>query len=290
MTDSVCWSCGNEIDSSDLKCKNCGADLNVSNSLISKENENSPPNQTLNTKDDNSGPDETKKEDLKWLDNVTNEYNESNNEIPTVDDKDVIIPEVPDIDNLEIKKIDVSETETIEEEVKPFDTYTIKQKIIFFLPQWTYWSLVFILIGLAGITVTNPNYNPLNVQYLNDVSINPGSIIFGWISFLPMGFFLSYKLRKTQTEPRFIHGILFLIGQFIVLLLLTYIGVLILNPEILFEVVNPKYYILTTKLIYSITNFIICLITSGVVIFYAGLLFFYDKIFSYSSHSNIGEF
>ncbi|MHA2032408.1 MAG: hypothetical protein ACW99Q_23790, partial [Candidatus Kariarchaeaceae archaeon] len=115
--------------------------------------------------------------------------------IPSFDDMDIRIEEDEDV------KVDV----VISDEVSLSDL-SMKQLSRIFLPQLTYWTLVFIIISLSGVSVNNSNFD-LDVINSNHYSLNAELFLFGWIAFLPMGWFYRYKLNQYNVKDSTLYGV-----------------------------------------------------------------------------------
>jgi hypothetical protein len=206
------------------------------------------------------------------------------------------MPTIPDIDFDDI--ID----ETLEEEELDvtlpqleLSALTKKEIARLFLPQLTYWTLVFFIISFISYKIIDPNlrlgsdFSVTSAQF----KIYPEAFLFAWISFLPMGWFFGYRLRLMEIKPKFQYAILFLFSLLLFQLILVVIILFYLNPNLqisgALELSNfdPFHYILSSFIIFTIYNYLVTAFTAGIVIFYASYKSYWSNIYELTPLSDI---
>ncbi|MCY3412412.1 MAG: hypothetical protein INQ03_12315 [Candidatus Heimdallarchaeota archaeon] len=266
------------------------ADLDFLDDAVSKSK---PSSEDLDFLDDvrTSEPKKASAADLDFLDSVVSdseskEHKVSSSDLDFLDSvSEEAIPDMPDFD--EIPDFDMDDDEAIfSDELKP----TIKAmgtfKLIAFLaPQWIYWSIIFLLLSFASLDLVNPNLNAFNLDYFVDYQYNKIFLLFAWISFIPMGFFLRFKLQSKEHPHTLKTLFLFVVGQLIILSILSYLVVILLNPQVLSNIHNRSLYFISSFFLFAPTNFIISFLSFGVLGIYLGYNTFYDGIFKISPAS-----
>ena len=152
----------------------------------------------------------------------------------------------------------------------------ISQLAIIHLPQWLYWSFVFLVISFVSLEIIDPNIN-LDEAKSFQFEVSPEVFIFSWISFVPMGFFYAFKLRKHKITPKAQYGIIFITGQFISLIIISRILLIFINGKIEF---NPYDNILSFYILFSQYLFLISFLTSGFLLFYVSYNLYWKEIYN----------
>lgn len=208
-----------------------------------------------------------KSDDLAFLDSLI--------EDKAVEDE---LPSIPDVD-FDFDEFDVEEEEEIVEKIQTsklveLASIPMKTKVRIFLVQWVYWYLIFLLISLSSLVVTNQNFDPTNMKFGLDYTYNQIFLLLAWISFIPMGFYFGYVLRKNSITPKVSYLAIFILGQFLVLAAFSGLGILLYNPQILSGVYTRANYFITAFFIFTINNFFLSFLSFGIV----GLYLSYTKI------------
>lgn len=207
-----------------------------------------------------------KSDDLAFLDSLI--------EDKAVEDE---LPLIPDVD-FDFDEFDVEEEEIVEKiqvsELVELASIPMKTKVRIFLVQWVYWYLIFLLISLSSLVVTNQNFDPTNMKFGLDYTYNQIFLLLAWISFIPMGFYFGYVLRKNSITPKVSYLAIFILGQFLVLAAFSGLGILLYNPQILSGVYTRANYFITAFFIFTINNFFVSFLSFGIV----GLYLSYTKI------------
>lgn len=208
-----------------------------------------------------------KSDDLAFLDSLI--------EDKAVEDE---LPSIPDVD-FDFDEFDVEEEEEIVEKIQTsklveLASIPMKTKVRIFLVQWVYWYLIFLLISLSSLVVTNQNFDPTNMKFGLDYTYNQIFLLLAWISFIPMGFYFGYVLRKNSITPKVSYLAIFILGQFLVLAAFSGLGILLYNPQILSGVYTEANYFITAFFIFTINNFFVSFLSFGIV----GLYLSYTKI------------
>ncbi|MCE7736632.1 MAG: hypothetical protein GPJ54_17245 [Candidatus Heimdallarchaeota archaeon] len=200
-------------------------------------------------------------------------------------------PKIPDFEDDTTSLDDIEETiELLKGESINLSNLSTKQKLRIFIPQLTYWSLVFIIISMAGVKVDNSNFDfdTLNQDYY---SIKAELFLFGWISFLPMGWFYRYKLNQFNVKESLSYGFLYLIVQFLFLSIVSLILFLFINPDAqlasLSDTDTSVTAIMTTYVYFSWLGFVITGLTLGFLLFFVGYRFYFDQIYKTTPLSEI---
>lgn len=208
-----------------------------------------------------------KSDDLAFLDSLI--------EDKAVEDE---LPLIPDVD-FDFDEFHVEEEEEIVEKIQVSElvelaSIPMKTKVRIFLVQWVYWYLIFLLISLSSLVVTNQNFDPTNMKFGLDYTYNQIFLLLAWISFIPMGFYFGYVLRKNSITPKVSYLAIFILGQFLVLAAFSGLGILLYNPQILSGVYTRANYFITAFFIFTINNFFVSFLSFGIV----GLYLSYTKI------------
>lgn len=208
-----------------------------------------------------------KSDDLAFLDSLI--------EDKAVEDE---LPSIPDVD-FDFDEFDVEEEEEIVEKIQTsklveLASIPMKTKVRIFLVQWVYWYLIFLLLSLSSLVVTNQNFDPTNMKFGLDYTYNQIFLLLAWISFIPMGFYFGYVLRKNSITPKVSYLAIFILGQFLVLAAFSGLGILLYNPQILSGVYTRANYFITAFFIFTINNFFLSFLSFGIV----GLYLSYTKI------------
>lgn len=208
-----------------------------------------------------------KSDDLAFLDSLI--------EDKAVEDE---LPSIPDVD-FDFDEFDVEEEEEIVEKIQTsklveLASIPMKTKVRIFLVQWVYWYLIFLLLSLSSLVVTNQNFDPTNMKFGLDYTYNQIFLLLAWISFIPMGFYFGYVLRKNSITPKVSYLAIFILGQFLVLAAFSGLGILLYNPQILSGVYTRANYFITAFFIFTINNFFVSFLSFGIV----GLYLSYTKI------------
>lgn len=212
-----------------------------------------------------------KSDDLAFLDSL---IEDKAVEEPVEDE----LPSIPDVD-FDFDEFDVEEEEEIVEKIQTsklveLASIPMKTKVRIFLVQWVYWYLIFLLISLSSLVVTNQNFDPTNMKFGLDYTYNQIFLLLAWISFIPMGFYFGYVLRKNSITPKVSYLAIFILGQFLVLAAFSGLGILLYNPQILSGVYTRANYFITAFFIFTINNFFLSFLSFGIV----GLYLSYTKI------------
>lgn len=208
-----------------------------------------------------------KSDDLAFLDSLI--------EDKAVEDE---LPSIPDVD-FDFDEFDEEEEEEIVEKIQTsklveLASIPMKTKVRIFLVQWVYWYLIFLLLSLSSLVVTNQNFDPTNMKFGLDYTYNQIFLLLAWISFIPMGFYFGYVLRKNSITPKVSYLAIFILGQFLVLAAFSGLGILLYNPQILSGVYTRANYFITAFFIFTINNFFLSFLSFGIV----GLYLSYTKI------------
>lgn len=167
-----------------------------------------------------------------------------------------------------------------------------KQMMRIFIPQLTYWSFVFIIISFASITVTNSNFT-LNEFTPVDYEIRAELFLFGWVSFIPMGWFYRYKLNQYEVKDSINYGFLYLILQLVYLGIVTIIFFLIVNPEAQIATISDTDTAITTIMstyaYFSFLGFLISGLTFGFFLFFVGYKFYFKQIYGITPASKLSN-
>ncbi len=218
-------------------------------------------------------------EDLEFLDSVieTTEPVEQVIEAKTEKITDDEIPDLPDFDELvsDSKDEDVEIKEKIM--VNGLSSLSITGQLRLFLPQWSYWFIIFALISFTSLEVINPNFDPLKMKYEEDYSYRNIFMLISWISFVVMGFYFRHTLSRKEIDPHTKYMVLFLIGQYIYIYVLSIVGLILFNPQLLSGVYLKYNYFITAFFVFIAQNFIISFLSFGVV----GIFLGYNVLWKY---------
>ncbi len=247
-----------DFDSETLSDNNLDLDIDVSETIISEQIEEPP---------------ESVKIDEKVIE-------EAFPDIPTFEDED------KDIED-EKEKV-ISE---IGEKIS-LKSLSTKQKLRIFVPQLTYWSIVFIIISFASLTVTNSNFT-LEEFTPDYYEIGAELFLFGWISFIPMGWFYRYKLNQYEVKDSMIYGFLYIILQLVYLGIMTIIFFLLVNPDAQISTLSDTdtaiTTIMSTYVYFSFLSFLISGLTFGFFLFFVGYKFYYRHIYEITPASKLSN-
>ena len=186
------------------------------------------------------------------------------------------IPSIPEFDFGAVQEEEEEEVVTQSTDILPLNALSMKKKVRFFVPQLIYWSLVFLIISFTGITIDDGNFQ-LGDYVSDQYSLKVELFIFGWISFIAMGWFFRYKSNQMGVMYSPLYGILYLFMQFIMILITTGIFYLIVNPN---PALASEHTILTVHVMFLFWGFLISGLTFGFFLFFVGYKFYYDEILS----------
>ncbi|MHA2248827.1 MAG: zinc ribbon domain-containing protein [Candidatus Kariarchaeaceae archaeon] len=308
---TTCWACGEKIAASSKSCPECGMPLEEAS--IDTDDLDSFLDETADTtKDDDfpslpeidddsdmpSMPDISGDEDFpsmpeigddtSIIDEVSSmessvvETMEPDVELSKVMEppekvlEDEDMPSMPDFDDVKFDEDEIEEEVVTHAERVSLSSLSIKQISRLYLTQWTYWTMVFIVIAFASIEVLDPNFDPDAINS-SQFDILPESFLMAWLSFLPMGWFFGYKLRQQNIIPKLLYSVYFIIGQAIWLLVIVFLTQSLFDPN----------YIMTTYLGITIYNFLIGFLTAGFLIYYASYSLYWNKIFELTPISDL---
>ncbi|OLS21404.1 MAG: hypothetical protein HeimC2_33700, partial [Candidatus Heimdallarchaeota archaeon LC_2] len=169
---------------------------------------------------------------------------------------------------------------------------TLKQKLQIFIPQLTYWSIVFVIISFASLTITNSNFT-LDEFGSEDYTIGTELFLFGWFSFIAMGWFYRYKLNQYSVKDSIFYGLLYLVLQFLYLGIVTIIFFLVINPDANLATITESdtsiTTIMTTYVYFSFLGFLVSGLTLGFVLFFVGYKFYFDQIYEITPASKLSN-
>lgn len=211
-------------------------------------------------------------------------------EIPDFGDDE--FPSIPTFDDDESISMEdeVAQSELVDGEVRDLSNLSTKQKLRIFLPQLTYWSLVFVIISFAGVKVDNSNFDldTFNPEYY---SVKAELFLFGWLAFLPMGWFYRYKLNQYNVKESMFYGLLYLFLQLLYLSVVSLILFLIVNPDAQLTSISDTNTsvtaIMTTYVYFSWLGFVITGLTLGFLLFFVGYRFYFNQIYKTTPLSEI---
>jgi len=267
-SDSECSSCGIKINKEDTICSDC--------SFLA----------------DMSGPTE-EKTDLDWL-NENNTGDTENKELTSdIDDllstnvsedateslfsdmdelfDDIIEDTDADIDVSSFLDDMISSGEAKTEKQSMFDNIKFKFGFSLFT-QLFYWTIIFVVLAIFSIEIINPQFN---VDFLlsDDFTINPIGFVFGWMSFLAMGWFNSYKLRKLSIEPKLYMGLIFVLLNYVFILIVSNIIEAIFLTNLI-DMVLIMYFKQSSNI------FLSTFLTGGWLSYYAGYQYLWKSIYN----------
>lgn len=211
-------------------------------------------------------------------------------EIPDFGDDE--FPSIPTFDGEETipTEDDVESLELIDGEVRNLSNLSTKQILRIFIPQLTYWSFVFVIISIAGVKIDNSNFD-LDTFNPNHYRIKAELFLFGWLTFLPMGWFYRFKLNQYNVKESMLYGILYLFLQLLYLSILSLILFLIVNPDAqltsITETNTSVTAIMTTYVYFSWLGFVITGLTLGFLLFFVGYRFYFNQIYKITPLSEI---
>lgn len=214
--------------------------------------------------------------DLDFLDSIIEESSLS---------EDALMPEMPDFDEIP----DFEEEDEIQEIIITQETavFEFKSQLKLMFPQWIYWSIVFTLLSFASLDLTNPNFNPKEMMYEIDYSYRTIFMLYAWITYLPMGFYYRFSLEKKQIESKMKYLTIFLLGQIIIIGIISLLGIILLNPNYFQgNYFNPNNFMLV-YFIFLFQNFIISVISFGFIGIIIGYKYIYSFIYTFTPASEI---
>ena len=165
----------------------------------------------------------------------------------------------------------ISSGEAKTEKQSMFDN--IKFKFAFSLfTQLFYWTIIFVVLAIFSIEIINPQFN---VDFLlsDDFTINPIGFLYGWISFLAMGWFNSYKLRQLSIQPKLYMGLIFVLSNYVFILIVSNIieSIFLTN---LIDMVFIMYFNQSSNI------FLSTFLTGGWLSYYAGYQYLWKSIYN----------
>ena len=226
--------------------------------------------------------------------------------VPSMDSPQVDEPKMPSFsetttDTFTIPSFDSEITSQQEPEVKDEQEVTdlidlhnlpIRSLIWLFGSQYVYWFFVFFIINVASFkvleptllienlipTMIKPAVSPLGEQIyeFNTIQLSPVLFIFGWLSYLPMGWFFKFKLEQYNVHHKWYHVFTFLAG----FLLFSVVPAIII-PSFTGSIISRLYFLLIP------IEILITFFTLGIGTFYLGYSFLYQSIYSYTPISKI---
>ena len=142
------------------------------------------------------------------------------------------------------------------------------------------------LILFASFEVVNADFNPTLLQP-DDYVINPIGFWMAWISFLATGWFISYKIRQYGISPRYYHAIAFFIAQYLMLRIVSVIGLVMFNPEFLSGTYSNPNFLVSSYFLF-IPDFYLSTFLSGGFFMYAfGYKFLWKAIYEITPRSEL---
>ena len=267
-SDSECSSCGIKIKKEDTKCSDC--------SFLA----------------DMSGPTE-EKTDLDWL-NENNTGDTENQEVTSdIDDllstnvsedgTDSLFSDMDDLfdDIIEDTDADIDVSSFLDDMISSGEAKTEKQSMFdnikfkfgfSLFTQLFYWTVIFVVLAFFSIEIINPQFN---VDFLlsDDFTINPIGFLYGWMSFLAMGWFNSYKLRQLSIQPKFYMGLIFVLLNYVFILIVSNIieSIFLTN---LIDMVLIMYFNQSSNI------FLSTFLTGGWLSYYAGYQYLWKSIYN----------
>lgn len=210
--------------------------------------------------------------------------------IPQFDDGGDFSPAIPSFDDSQM----VSDTSPEMDTVQGIDAgkASLGKILRVHLMQFIYWTFIFTLVSFSSVKLLNPNIpfdairdtmvittrdfygNP--APAFGSIEVFPEIFIFGWITFLAMGWFARFRNEQLQLKPSILHSILFLILYSVFLYLYVIIGLGLNMGTVL------SLYIVFTGISYTIS-----LLTGGLLLYFVGYFVKYDSIFSWSPISKL---
>ena len=168
----------------------------------------------------------------------------------------------------------------------------IHSLIWLFGSQYLYWFFVFFIINVASFkvleptllienlipTMIKPAVSPLGEQIykFNTIQLSPVLFIFGWLSYLPMGWFFKFKLEQYNVHHKWYHVFTFLVG-----FLLFSVVPAIAIPSFTGSIISNLYFLLIP------IEIVVTFFTLGIGTFYLGYSFLYQSIYSYTPMSKL---
>ena len=267
-SDSECSSCGIKINKEDTICSDC--------SFLA----------------DMSGPTE-EKTDLDWL-NENNTGDTENQEVTSdIDDllstnvsedgTDSLFSDMDDLfdDIIEDTDADIDVSSFLDDMISSGEAKTEKQSMFdnikfkfgfSLFTQLFYWTIIFVVLAFFSIEIINPQFN---VDFLlsDDFTINPTGFLYGWMSFLAMGWFNSYKLRQLSIQPKLYKGLIFVLLNYVFILIVTIIIKSIFLTNYV-DMVLIMYFNQSSNIFLSI------FLTGGWLSYYAGYQYLWKSIYN----------
>ena len=267
-SDSECSSCGIKIKKEDTICSDCSFLADMSGQTEEKTD--------LDWLNENNTGDTENQELTSDIDdllstNVSEDATESL--FSDMDDlfDDIIEDTDADIDVSSFLDDMISSGEAKTEKQSMFDNIKFKFGFSLFT-QLFYWTIIFVVLAFFSIEIINPQFN---VDFLlsDDFTINPIGFLYGWISFLAMGWFNSYKLRQLSIQPKLYMGLIFVLSNYVFILIVSNIieSIFLTN---LIDMVFIMYFNQSSNI------FLSTFLTGGWLSYYAGYQYLWKSIYN----------